>query len=109
MVHSFLGDADLGEAFLDLGLHLGVGGPLTYSKNEALRSAIRGAPLDRLLVETDCPYLTPVPYRGRRNEPAYVRYVIEEIADLKGLEASEVARATTANTVRLFSLGGEEG
>ncbi len=104
VVHSFLGDAELAETFLDLGLHLGIGGPLTYPKNGALRAAVTQVPMDRLLIETDCPYLTPVPYRGRRNEPAYVRYVAEEIAQLKGISVDEVAERTTANAVRLFGL-----
>ena len=104
VVHSFLGDVALAEAFLELGLHLGVGGPLTYPKNGALRAAIKAAPLDRILLETDCPYLTPVPYRGRRNEPAYVRYVAETIAELKGIPIEAVAEQTVQNTVGLFRL-----
>ena len=104
VVHSFLGDRALAETFLSLGLHLGVGGPLTYPKNGALRDAVKHAPLDRILLETDCPYLTPVPYRGRRNEPLYVKYVAEEIAKLKGLEIEDVARQTTENTIRVFGL-----
>jgi TatD DNase family protein len=104
VVHSFLGDRTLAESFLSLGFHLGVGGPLTYPKNGALREAVKHAPLDRILLETDCPYLTPVPYRGRRNEPLYVKYVAEEIAKLKGLEIEDVARQTTENTIRVFAL-----
>jgi TatD DNase family protein len=104
VVHSFLGDRGLAETFLTLGLHLGVGGPLTYPKNSALRDAVKHAPLDRILLETDCPYLTPVPYRGRRNEPTYVAYVAEEIAKLKGLETEEIALQTTENAIGLFSL-----
>ena len=104
VVHSFLGDSSLAEAFLELGLYLGVGGPLTYPKNGALREAVKAAPLDRILLETDCPYLTPVPYRGRRNEPAYVRYVAEAIAELKGISAEVVAEQTVQNTGELFRL-----
>ena len=104
VVHSFLGDAALAETFLGLGLDLGIGGPLTFPKNGALREAVKRAPLDRLLLETDCPYLTPVPYRGRRNEPAYIRYVGEAIADLKAIPIDAVAEQTTLNTMRLFGL-----
>ena len=104
VVHSFLGDRQLAATFLDLGLHLGVGGPVTFPKNSALREAVRSVPLDRLLVETDCPYLTPVPHRGRRNEPVYVRYVSEEISKIKGVPPDEVARQTAENTMRLFCL-----
>ncbi|MBE0635791.1 TatD family hydrolase [Candidatus Bipolaricaulota bacterium] len=106
VVHSFLGDEALAVQFLELGLHLGVGGPLTYPKNETLRAAIKHVPLDRILLETDCPYLTPVPYRGRRNEPIYVSYVAEEIAQLKGLSVDDVAQQTTVNAMRLFELDG---
>jgi TatD DNase family protein len=104
VVHSFLGDADLAREFVGLGLHLGIGGPVTFPKNGALREAVKDAPVERLLIETDCPYLTPVPYRGRRNEPSYVRYVADEIAQLKGISIEKASRWTTENAVRLFGL-----
>jgi len=104
VVHSFLGDAALAGRFLDLGLHLGIGGPLTFPRNQALRDAVMRVPLDRVLVETDCPYLTPVPHRGHRNEPAYVQYIVEELARLRGIDPANVATATTDNAMRLFSL-----
>lgn len=104
VIHSFLGDYALAQEFISLGLHLGVGGPLTFPKNEVLRAAVNEIPIDRILIETDCPYLTPVPHRGRRNEPAYVRYVVDEIARLKGIPATEVAAATTENARRLFAI-----
>ena len=104
VVHSFLGDSGLAREFLDLGLHLGIGGPVTYPKNGLLREAVRNIPMERLLIETDCPYLTPVPYRGRRNEPAYVAYVAEEVAALKGVAIEDIASQTTENAVRLFNL-----
>ncbi len=104
VVHSFLGDGTLADEFLDMGFHLGIGGPLTFPGNEVLRVAVKRTPLDRILLETDCPYLTPVPYRGRRNEPVYVKYVAEEIAKLKGLALQDVAKQTTKNAIRLFGL-----
>ncbi len=104
VVHSFLGDAALAETFLALGLYLGVGGPLTYPANEALRDAVRRVPLERLVLETDCPYLTPVPHRGQRNEPAYIELVAAEIARIRGISIDEVARRTTANAITLFGL-----
>ena len=104
VVHSFLGDSDLAREFLDLGLHLGIGGPVTFAKNDALREAVKGVPAERLLIETDCPYLTPVPYRGRRNEPSYVVHVAEDIAGLKGISVEDISRQTTQNAVRLFGL-----
>ena len=104
IVHSFLGDIALAETFLNMGFHLGIGGPLTFPKNHILRDAVRAIPLDRIVLETDCPYLTPVPYRGRRNEPAYTRYVAEAVAELKGMSVDEVARAAVQNTSRLLHL-----
>ena len=104
VVHSFLGDGELAEEFLSLGFYLGIGGPLTFPKNAVLRDAVKHVPLDRILLETDCPYLTPVPYRGRRNEPVYVQYVAEEIAQLKGVSVEDVARQTTENSILLFRL-----
>jgi len=104
VVHSFLGDSSLAGEFIGLGLHLGIGGPMTFPKNGGLREAVKHAPLGRLLIETDCPYLTPVPYRGRRNEPSYVAHVAEEIARVKGITVEDVCRRTTENAVRLFDL-----
>jgi TatD DNase family protein len=105
VVHSFLGDAPLAETFLALGLYLGVGGPLTYPANEALRDAVRRVPLERIVLETDCPYLTPVPHRGKRNEPAYIELVAAEIARIRGISIDDVARQTTENALALFGIG----
>jgi len=104
VVHSFLGDLVLAETFLGLGLHLGVGGPLTYPANAALRDAVRRVPLERIVLETDCPYLTPVPHRGKRNEPAYIELVAAEIARLRGISIDDVASQTTVNALALFGL-----
>ncbi len=104
VIHSFLGDIDLAQEFMDLKLYLGIGGPLTFKKNDILRDAVRQIPLDRILLETDSPYLTPVPYRGKRNEPAYVRYVAEEIARIKELSIDKVAAVTTENARQLFDI-----
>ncbi len=103
VIHSFLGDIARAEKFLSLGFYLGIGGPLTFAKNEVLRHAVAAIPLDRIVVETDSPYLTPVPHRGKRNEPAYVRYVVEEISRLKEIPATEVAAVTTENARQLFA------
>jgi TatD DNase family protein len=104
VVHSFLGDLALAETFLGLGFHLGVGGPITYPANAALRDAVRRVPLERIVLETDCPYLTPVPHRGKRNEPAYIEFVAAEIARLRDISIDEVARQTTADALVLFGL-----
>jgi TatD DNase family protein len=104
VVHSFLGDLGLAETFLGLGLHLGVGGPITYPANAALRDAVRHVPLERIVLETDCPYLTPVPHRGKRNEPAYVEFVAEAVGELRGVPVTAISRQTVDNALRLFGL-----
>jgi TatD DNase family protein len=90
--------------FLALGFYLGIGGPVTFNKNRILQEAVKEIPLERIILETDCPYLTPVPYRGKRNEPAYVRYVAEKVAELKGISVEKVKERTTNNAVSLFAL-----
>jgi len=104
VLHSFLGDIDLARKFVKLGLYLGIGGPLTFKKNDILRDAVSQIPLDKILLETDSPYLTPIPYRGKRNEPVYVRYVAEEIARIKGIPVDKVTAATTENARQLFDI-----
>ena len=85
-----------------MGFYLGFDGPITFKNARRAPDVIRMCPLDRLLVETDSPYMTPVPYRGHRNEPAYVRYVVEEMARIKEISPEEMARITTENARRLF-------
>jgi TatD DNase family protein len=104
VVHSFLGDVALARRFLKLGLYLGIGGPVTYPANDVLRQAVAAVPLERIVLETDCPYLTPVPHRGKRNEPAYVSLVAEEVARVRGISVNEVARQTTEGASALFRL-----
>jgi TatD DNase family protein len=103
VMHSFSGDWEYAEACLEVGFYLSLSGPLTFKKAAELHEVARRAPLDRILIETDAPYLTPHPFRGKRNEPAYVRYVAQALADLRGLALDQVAAATTANAERLFS------
>jgi TatD DNase family protein len=104
VLHCFSGTPDAAEAALDLGFYLGVDGPVTYPNARALQAMVFGLPLERLLLETDCPYLAPQARRGKRNEPAYLPYIAEKIAELKGLSPSAVARTTTENARRLFRL-----
>ncbi len=104
VVHAFAGDADRAREIVALGLHLGIGGPLTYRRNESLRRAMPTLPLDRILLETDSPYLPPVPFRGQRNDPAKVRFVAERLAALRGTSVTELAEATWENACRLFSV-----
>lgn len=105
VVHCFTGDAPAARAYLDLGLHVSVSGIVTFKTAEPIREAVRITPRDRLLVETDSPFLAPIPFRGRRNEPAYVAHVAAKVAEIWGTTADEVARVTTANVRRLFRLG----
>ncbi len=104
IMHCFAGSLKEAHNFLDLGLHLSFSGTLTYPKAGPLREVAKEAPLDRLLVETDCPYLPPQPWRGQRNEPAYVVATARQLAEVKGLSLEEVARATWENTLRVFGL-----
>jgi TatD DNase family protein len=104
VLHTFSGDVPMARRALEAGFYISVSGPVTYKNARELPEVVRAVPLDRLLVETDCPFLAPEPHRGKRNEPAYVRFVAERVADLKGVPIDEVARATTENARRLFQL-----
>ncbi|MBN2751854.1 MAG: TatD family hydrolase, partial [Rhodospirillaceae bacterium] len=103
LMHCFSSSRELAEGALELGLYLSASGVITFKKNEDLRAIFRDAPLDRLLVETDSPYLAPVPKRGKRNEPAYVAHTAHMLAEVKGLDPDTLAHATTENFLRLFS------
>lgn len=102
VIHCFTGNYQAACAYLDLGFYLSFTGIITFKNAGALREVVGKVPLERMLVETDSPYLTPVPHRGKRNEPAYVRLVAETIASVKGLPLDDVARVTTANVKALF-------
>ncbi len=104
VIHCFTGDAAAARAYLDLGLFVSVAGVVTFRNAEAIRDAVRIVPRDRLLVETDCPFLAPIPYRGKRNEPAYVVETARKVAELWGATTEEVARVTGENARRLFRL-----
>ncbi len=103
VLHCFSGTRFLAEAALDLGFYISVSGIITFKKAEDIRETIRSVPLDRLLLETDAPYLAPVPHRGKRNEPALMIHTAKVVADLKGLSLAELARITTENFFMLFS------
>ncbi|HIQ02215.1 MAG TPA: TatD family deoxyribonuclease [Anaerolineales bacterium] len=104
VLHSYSGGPERLEEVLSLGFSVGLSGPVTFPEARKLRAVAALVPLDRLLVETDCPYLTPVPHRGRRNEPAYVRYVVEAVARARGEEPEGIARAAAENAHRLFEI-----
>jgi TatD DNase family protein len=103
VIHCYSSSPELGFAAVEMGLYLGLGGILTFKRSEELRAAVRELPLERLLLETDAPYLAPEPFRGRRNEPAYVAHVAATLAEVKGLVRAEIERATTENFFRLFT------
>ncbi|WP_080147143.1 TatD family hydrolase [Marinilactibacillus piezotolerans] len=104
IMHSFNVDTYWMEKFLDLGMHISLSGVVTFKNAPEVKEVAKAVPFEKLLIETDAPYLTPVPYRGKRNEPSYVRFVAEEIAKQRDLPVEEVAKQTTENAHRLFRL-----
>lgn len=104
--HCFSGSKEMAKAALDMGFHLSFTGVVTFAKAEALREVVKTVPIEKMLVETDCPYLAPEPYRGRRNEPSFVLETAREIAAVKGLSFDDVARITSLNAEDLFGLRG---
>lgn len=104
VLHSFSGSAEMALECLRLGLYLSISGPVTFSNAKKTIEAVKEIPLDMLLIETDSPYLTPAPHRGKRNYPGYVRYVAEKIAEIKGITYEEAAEKTLENGKRLFRI-----
>ncbi len=104
VIHCFTGDAAAARTYLDLGLFISVSGVVTFRTADAIREAVRLVPRDRLLVETDSPFLAPVPHRGKRNEPAFVAETARKVAEVRGEDAEDVARVTSENARRLFRL-----
>jgi TatD DNase family protein len=105
VLHCFSGDLEMARSCIDLGFYLSFTGNITYPKNTELREVVAGIPIDRILIETDCPYLSPQPFRGKRNEPAYVKLTAEKIAEIKGLTLADVSRVTNRNAYDLFGIG----
>mgnify|MGYP000914157910 CR=1 FL=1 len=104
ILHCFSGSWEMARQCLSLGFHISLAGPVTYSNANKLLEIAKLVPLDRLLIETDCPYLTPHPFRGKRNEPAHVRLVAEKIAALRKITLEELAEATTKNGINVYKL-----
>lgn len=104
VIHCYSGSIEMAREYMKLGFYISFAGPVTFKNAVKPKEVSKEIPLDRILVETDSPYLTPVPYRGKRNNPTYVRYVAEQIADLKGISLEELAEAAKANTIELFGL-----
>ncbi len=105
VLHCFSGDLEMAHKCVDMGFNISFAGPLTYPKNDALRAVALSLPVDVMLVETDCPYLSPQNWRGKRCEPAFVRKTAEKLAEVKGLSIEDVARITSLNAYRLFGIG----
>ena len=99
--HCFSGDAGLATGIIEAGFYLGIGGVVTY-KNAGLAEALKDIPLEHMVLETDAPYLSPVPFRGKRNESSYLKYVVQKLAEVKGVTVEEVAELTTANAQKIF-------
>ncbi len=102
VMHCWVGEPQETEWFVDLGFYISFSGIVTFKNAVQIQESARIVPISRLLIETDCPFLAPVPKRGKRNEPAYVRYVADRVADLRGVSTEEIAKITTENADRLF-------
>ncbi len=108
LLHCFSSGRKLAMEALEMGHYVSLSGILTFKRSQEIRDIVADVPLDRLLVETDAPYLAPMPYRGKRNEPAYVAHTAEMLAEVKGVSKEEIARITTDNFFRLFSKAKQE-
>ncbi|MGO3196193.1 TatD family hydrolase [Vagococcus salmoninarum] len=104
IMHSFSGDVEWMKRFLDLGMHISLSGVVTFKKATEVHEVAQVVPLERLLIETDAPYLAPMPYRGKRNEPGYTRYVAEKVAELREMTVEDVAKITRQNAFELFRI-----
>lgn len=102
MVHCFTGSMDLAKLYLELGFYVSFTGIITFKKAEELRNVVKMVPLEKMMIETDAPYLAPIPHRGQKNEPGFVKYVAECVAQVKGIAFEEVARKTSENAARFF-------
>lgn len=104
VIHCFSGSAEIAKEYTDMGFYIGVGGVVTFKNGKKLKEVVEAMPLDKLVIETDCPYLAPVPHRGKRNDSTLLTLVIEEIASLRGMTAEEVELRTEVNAKRLYKL-----
>ena len=108
VMHCFSGDIELARKIIDLGLYISIPGIVTFNKSDVMQQVAREIPLERLILETDGPFLSPVPYRGKTNTPEYLLYTAQKIAEMRGISLDEVAKATTFNAETLFSLPQEK-
>lgn len=105
VIHCFSYGVELAREYLDLGFYLGIGGVVTFNNGKKLKEVVEYMPLDRIVLETDCPYLSPVPFRGKRNSSLNLTYVVKAISELKGVSEEEVIAVTNANAKRMYRLG----
>lgn len=105
VLHCYSGSVEMALEYIKLGFYISIAGPVTFKNARIVKEVAKAVPMDRLLIETDSPYLTPEPYRGKRNEPIYIRYVAGTIAELRGISFEEVAIKTAENTKKLFRIG----
>ncbi|KOP70361.1 TatD family hydrolase [Cytobacillus solani] len=104
IMHCFSGSPETAKECVEMNFYISLGGPVTFKNAKKPKEVAEAIPLEKLLIETDCPYLAPHPYRGKRNEPSYVKLVAEQIAEIKGISFEEVAEATTANAKKIFGI-----
>ena len=104
VIHCFSGDWKMAKTCLDMGFYISIAGTVTFKRDDSYYDIVRRIPLDRLLVETDCPFLAPKPFRGKRNEPAYVRHTAEDVARIRGVDPADLGAAVTRNAVEVFHL-----
>ncbi len=104
VMHCYSGSYEMAKEFIKLGFYISLGGPVTFKNAKEPKLIAKEIPLERLLIETDCPFLAPTPFRGKRNESSYVKYVCEEIANIKGISPKEVDEITTKNAEKLFKI-----
>ncbi|MEK4019295.1 TatD family hydrolase [Bacillus sp. FSL K6-3176] len=104
IMHCFTGSLEIAKACMEMNFYISFGGPVTFKNAKKPKEVVKDIPSDRLLIETDCPYLTPAPFRGKRNEPSYVKYIAEQIAELREMSFEELAALTTENAKKVFRI-----
>ncbi|MGE8140139.1 TatD family hydrolase [Bacillus safensis] len=104
IMHCFTGSLETAKACMEMNFYISFGGPVTFKNAKKPKEVVKEIPSDKLLIETDCPYLTPVPFRGKRNEPSYVKYIAEQIAELREISFEELAELTTKNAKKVFCI-----
>lgn len=104
IMHCFTGSLEIAKVCMDMNFYISFGGPVTFKNAKKPKEVVKEIPSDRLLIETDCPYLTPAPFRGKRNEPSYVKYIAEQIAELREISFEELAELTTENAKKVFRI-----